>query len=135
MTPPPAAAPDTFAARLKTALVGDPAARFVYINNFEVERAWGRDEPRLPGAGLSFSSATVNRMEEVGVLLADEPDVLVLKAPVDPAYAAYLDALGAADGTRLTVDHNEPDRSITADALASPASWPNCPHWPTRTPT
>lgn len=121
MTPPPdATAPDTFAARLKTALVGDPAARFVYVNNFEVERAWGRDEPRLPGTGLSFSSATVNRMEEVGVLLADEPDVVVLKAPVDPAYAAYLDALGAAAGTRLTVDRNEPDRSITADALASP---------------
>ena len=121
MTPPPgAAAPGTFAARLKTALVGDPAARFVYVNNFEVERAWGRDEPRLPGTGLSFSSATVNRMEEVGVLLADEPDVVVLKAPVDPAYAAYLDALGAAAGTRLTVERNEPDRSITADALASP---------------
>ena len=121
MTPATGAArADTFAARLKTALVGDPAARFVYVNNFEVERVWGRDEPGLPGAGLSFSSATVNRMEEVGVLLADEPDVVVLKAPVDPAYAAYLDALGAAAGTRLTVDHNEPERSVTADALASP---------------
>jgi hypothetical protein len=121
MTPAPdAAVAGTFAARLKTALVGDPGARFVYVNNFEVERAWGRDEPRLPGTGFSFSSATVNRMEEVGVLLADEPDVVVLKAPVDPAYAAYLDALGAAAGTRLSVDHNEPDRSITADALASP---------------
>ena len=109
-----------FTARLKAALVGDPGARFVYLNNFEVERAWGRDEPGLPGAGLSFSSATVNRMEEVGVLLADDLDVVVLKAPVDAAYAAYLDSLDAAAGRRLTVDRNEPERSVTADALASP---------------
>ena len=63
---------DSFTARLKTALVDDPTARFVYLNNFEVERNWGQDEPGLPGAGLSFSAAMVNRMEEVGVLLADE---------------------------------------------------------------
>jgi len=109
-----------FTARLKTALVGDPTARFVYVNNFEVERIWGQGEPRLPGAGLSFSSATVNRIEEVGVLLADEHDVVVLKDEVDPGYAAYLSGLGLADGRRLTVDHNDPERSITEDALASP---------------
>lgn len=109
-----------FTARLKAALVGNPCARFVYLNNFEVERVWGRDDPGLPGTGLSFSSATVNRMEEVGVLLADDLDVVVLKAPLDPAYAAYLDSLGTAAGRCLTVDHNEPERSVTADALASP---------------
>lgn len=117
---PGAAAAGGFTARLKSALVGDPTARFVYVNNFEVERVWGRDEPGLPGAGLSFSSATVNRIEEVGVLLADEHDVVVLKDAVDPGYARYLTALGAADGVRLTVDRNEPDRSVTQDALASP---------------
>ncbi|MEU0128138.1 ATP-grasp domain-containing protein [Streptomyces sp. NPDC006289] len=127
MSPPPespahgATAAEGFTARLKSALVGDPTARFVYVNNFEVERVWGRDEPGLPGAGLSFSSATVNRIEEVGVLLADEHDAVVLKEAVDPGYAAYLDALGAADGARLTVDRNVPDRSVTADALDSPA--------------
>ena len=109
-----------FTARLKTALVGDPAARFVYVNNYEVERVWGEGEPRLPGAGLSFSSATVNRIEEVGVLLADEHDVVLLKDEVDPGYAAYLDGLGLAGGRRLTVDRNDPERSITEDALASP---------------
>ncbi len=70
--------------RLKSALTGDPAARFVYVNNFEVERCWGQGEPRLPGTGLSFSAATVNRIEEVGVLLADEDDAVVLKARRTP---------------------------------------------------
>ena len=112
--------PGGFTARLKTALVGDAAARFVYVNNFEVERVWGQGEPRLPGAGLSFSSATVNRIEEVGVLLADEHDVVLLKDEVDAGYAAYLDGLGLAGGRRLTVDANDPERSITEDALASP---------------
>ncbi|GAA2835309.1 ATP-grasp domain-containing protein [Kitasatospora paracochleata] len=109
-----------FTARLKTALVGDPTARFVYLNNFEVERVWGQGEPRLPGTGLSFSSATVNRIEEVGVLLADEHDAVVLKDAVDPGYAAYLRALGAAEGRHLTVDRNDPGRSVTLDALDSP---------------
>jgi Pre ATP-grasp domain/ATP-grasp domain len=111
---------DSFTARLKTALVGDPTARFVYLNNFEVERNWGQDEPGLPGAGLSFSSAMVNRMEEVGVLLADEHDAVVLKGPLDPGHADYLRGLGVAAGRQLVVDDNEPQRSITADVLASP---------------
>lgn len=113
-------AADGFTTRLKTALVGDAGARFVYLNNFEVERAWARGEPRLPGTGLSFALATVNRMEEVGVLLTEEVDAVVLKAPVDPGYAAYLESLGLATGTRLVVDHSDPDRCVTADALASP---------------
>ncbi|MFC6599342.1 ATP-grasp domain-containing protein [Kitasatospora paranensis] len=111
---------DGFGARLKAALVGDPTARFVYVNNFEVERVWGRGEPNLPGTGLSFSSATVNRIEEVGVLLADAQDVVVLKDAVDSDYAGYLAALGAAEGTHLTVDRNVPERSVTLDALESP---------------
>lgn len=121
MPPPPdPTAAGGFTARLKAALVADPTARFVYLNNFEVERVWGRDEPRLPGSGLSFSSATVNRIEEVGVLLADEHDAVVLKEAVDPGYAAYLHTLGAAEGMHLTVDRNVPDRSVTLDALESP---------------
>ncbi|HEY0501443.1 MAG TPA: ATP-grasp domain-containing protein [Kutzneria sp.] len=111
---------DGFTARLKTALVGDPTARFVYLNNFEVERVWGRDEPGLPGAGLSFSAAMVNRMEEVGVLLADEHDAVVLKGPVDAGHAEYLRGLGVAAGRQLIVDDNDPKRSVTGDVLASP---------------
>ncbi|MEV6536277.1 ATP-grasp domain-containing protein [Streptomyces sp. NPDC051639] len=110
----------TFPRRLKRALTGDPDARFVYLNNFEVERVWGQGEPGLPGAGFSFSGATVNRMEEVGVPHADVNDVVVLKAPVDEEYLAYLRSLDAARGQQLTVDDNVPDRSVTQDALVSP---------------
>jgi hypothetical protein len=108
-----------FVTRLKKGLVGDPDARFVYLNNFEVERSWAEGEPKLPGAGIAFANATVNRMEELGVLLADPDDVVVLKAPIDPGYAEYLDRLGAA-GRTLTVDRNDPERSVTDDALESP---------------
>ncbi|MDO0912062.1 ATP-grasp domain-containing protein [Streptomyces sp. DT2A-34] len=110
----------TFTRRLKRALTGDPEARFVYLNNFEVERVWGQSEPGLPGSGFSFSGATVNRMEEVGVLHADVNDMVVLKAPVDEEYLAYLQSLDAARGQRLTVENNVPNRSVTQDALASP---------------
>ncbi|MFG2041336.1 ATP-grasp domain-containing protein [Dactylosporangium sp. NPDC048998] len=110
----------TFTARLKRAVVGDASARFVYLNNFEVERVWGRDEPGLPGAGLTFTGVTVNRMEECGVLLADDRDAVVLKAPVDDAYLAYLRSLDLAAGRRMIVDRNEPAQSVTANALDSP---------------
>lgn len=109
-----------FTTRLKTALVGDQRARFVYLNNFEVERGWARGEPTLPGAGVNFAATTVNRMEELGVLLADDEDVVVLKAPVDVGYAAYLDRLGAAAGRTLWAEKGDPSRTVTEDALASP---------------
>ncbi|MEY9934535.1 hypothetical protein ABH926_009203 [Catenulispora sp. GP43] len=116
----PTAAPTGFAARLKSALTGDPHARFVYLNNFEVERVWGRGEPALPGTGLSFSAATVNRIEEVGLALAEAGDVVVLKQAPDPAYAAYLADIGLIEAAVCTVDHNDPRRTVTEDALDSP---------------
>ncbi|GAB3465406.1 preATP grasp domain-containing protein [Actinophytocola sediminis] len=109
-----------FATRLKLALVGDQHARFVYLNNFEVERSWARGEPSLPGAGIAFAATTVNRMEELGVLLAGDEDVVVLKAPVDPGYAGYLAGLGAAAGRTLWAENSDPARTVTEDALASP---------------
>ncbi|WP_433271690.1 ATP-grasp domain-containing protein [Actinosynnema sp. CS-041913] len=110
----------SFERRLKTALVGDATARFVYIGNFEVERAWARGEPKLPGAGISFANATVNRMEEMGVLLAGPDDVVLLKEDVDAEFAAYLDRVGAAGGVTLPVGEHDPELSVTDDALASP---------------
>ncbi len=73
-----------FAERLKRDLVGDQDAPLVYLNNFEVERTWAAGEPKLPGAGISFADATVNRREEMGLLLAESADVVVLKGPIDP---------------------------------------------------
>lgn len=109
-----------FAQRLKTDLTGDLRARFVYLSNFEVERSWAVGEPKLPGAGIAFANATVNRMEEMGVLLAEAGDIVALKAPMDPDYAAYLTRLGANAGRTMTAGNNDPDRTVTEDALASP---------------
>ncbi|WP_258534535.1 ATP-grasp domain-containing protein [Streptomyces sp. PT12] len=110
----------SFVQRLKEDLTSDAGSRFVFVNNFEVERSWAVGEPTLPGAGISFAGATVNRMEEMGVLLADEGDVVVLKAPMDAEFAAYLSGLGAAAGRTVWAENGDPDRTVTEDALASP---------------
>ncbi|MEV0159086.1 hypothetical protein [Nonomuraea fuscirosea] len=109
-----------FAGRLKRDLVGRAEARFVYLNNFEVERSWSVGEPKLPGAGIAFAGVTVNRMEEMGVLLAAAEDTVVLKAPMDQEYAAYLSRVGAAAGQVVWAESSEPARTVTEDALASP---------------
>ncbi|MCX4750456.1 ATP-grasp domain-containing protein [Kitasatospora sp. NBC_01287] len=105
---------------MKHDLTGDSAARFVFVNNFEVERSWAVGEPKLPGADISFAGATVNRMEELGVLLADEGDIVLLKAELDPDFAAYLAGLGAAAGRTVSVENHDPQRMVTEDALVSP---------------
>lgn len=109
-----------FVERLKQDLTGDPSARFVFVNNFEVERSWALGEPKLPGAGVSFAGTTVNRMEEMGVLLAGEGDVVVLKDDLDPEFAAYLATLGAAAGQTVAAENHRPERMVTEDALDSP---------------
>jgi hypothetical protein len=111
-----------FAARLKQDLVGDKNARFVYLNNFEVERGWAIGEPKLPGANISFAPVTVNRMEEMGVLLAAPSDVVLLKSPMDENYEAYLRAIGASAGHVVAVENSVPARTITGDVLESPGT-------------
>lgn len=113
-------APLNFVERLKKDLTGDSGSRFVFLNNFEVERSWAVGEPKLPGAGISFAGTTVNRMEEMGALLAEAGDVVVLKAPMDPEFTAYLGGLGAAAGRVLAAEHGSPAATVTEDALASP---------------
>jgi Pre ATP-grasp domain/ATP-grasp domain len=110
----------SFVQRLKAALVDDPGVRFIYLNNFEVERLWGRRFLGLPGAALGFSDALVHRMEEVGVPLAEASDVVLLKSAVDGDFLSYLRSVGCAEGEVLPVDDPRPDRTVTRDALASP---------------
>jgi D-alanine-D-alanine ligase-like ATP-grasp enzyme len=109
-----------FAKRLKRDLVEDENARFVYLNNFEVERSWAVGEPGLPGAGITFASATVNRMEEMGVPLAEDSDIVLLKAPMDGDYASYLRAVDASAGEVVAVEKSLPSHTVTEDVLESP---------------
>lgn len=111
----------TFVSELKEALVADCDARFVFLGNFEVERLWAVGAPRLPGASISFAAATVNRMEELGLLLADRHDVVVLKSVVDADYRSYLESLGFELPQTLVVDSNDPEATVTQDAVRSPA--------------
>lgn len=110
----------SFVSRLKQETTGDRNARYVFLGNFEVETDWAQGEPRLPGAGVNFTAATVNRMEEMGVFLAEPGDILVLKQPLDPGYRAYLDRLGVPRATVLCPENSDPVRRITDDVLASP---------------
>ncbi|MFE5729542.1 ATP-grasp domain-containing protein [Streptomyces sp. NPDC056528] len=110
----------SFISRLKESVTGDSGAHYVFLGNFEVERIWGADEAKLPGSGLSFSGATVNRMEELGLLLAERGDTVVLKGAVDRDYLAYLRELGGAGADVLVVDENVPERNVSEDALESP---------------
>ncbi|MBB2893344.1 ATP-grasp domain-containing protein [Flexivirga oryzae] len=110
----------SFVSELKEALVGDPDARFVFLGNFEVERLWAVGSPQLPGAAVSFAASTVNRMEELGLLLADTHDVVVLKSEVDEEYRRYLQSVGVRLPRTLVVDANHPEATVTQDAVASP---------------
>jgi hypothetical protein len=110
----------TYLRALKTALLGDPTGRLVLLCNFEVETVWARQYPGLPNPGLSSSTLLVQRMEELGVLLAGPDDALVLKRPLDAGYRRYLEDLGFSPPTVMVPENVDDARSTAEDALASP---------------
>lgn len=112
----------TFDKKLKKFLVGDEDATFIYINNFEVEDKWQSDETlSLPNISLGNSPSVVNRMEELGIFLAEKNDFVVLKDEVDPDYKGYLKEQGFQLPNLLYVERNYPEQSITQNIL-------NCPN-------
>ncbi|KJK56565.1 ATP-binding protein [Saccharothrix sp. ST-888] len=90
-----------YTADLKEALTGDRATRLVWLCNFEVENQWARDYPGLPAARVSTTAATVQRMEELGALLAEPADYLLLDRPLDEGYRRYVERLGLGVPTEL----------------------------------
>ncbi|MFE4361036.1 hypothetical protein [Kitasatospora sp. NPDC056800] len=119
-TPDAADAPDA-ADRLALALTGSPDARLLFLGNFEVEQQWALGEHTLPRLSAATSSAVVNRMDEFALLLAGGRDHVVLKTRPDGDYLGYLAGLG------LDLPHvhvpaaQDPQRTVTEDALADPA--------------
>ncbi|MEE3918897.1 hypothetical protein V2I01_12165 [Micromonospora sp. BRA006-A] len=93
----------------------------MFLGNFEVEQRWGGDEPGLPRIALTAGDAMVNRMDEFALLLAGPDDYVVLKDRPDPEHLAHLETLGAALPHVLTTDRQDPHRTVTQDALDSPA--------------
>ncbi|WFR63284.1 hypothetical protein P9222_02430 [Paenibacillus amylolyticus] len=110
-----------FSSRLKWALTGRYDVTFVYLNNFEVEEYWSEtDILKLPSLSIGSAADVVNRMEELGVFLAEENDIILLKAPPDQGFLADAQALGFGRSQCITVEHNDPAMNITANLL-------NCP--------
>jgi D-alanine-D-alanine ligase-like ATP-grasp enzyme len=118
----PLSAPRTrgFADRLRSALVGDPAARFVYLANFEVEDRWADGENGLPRTSFEAARHVVNRMDELAVTLAGSQDHVLLKAAPDPGYLDCLARLDLPLPGLVTAASAQPQRNVTEDALATP---------------
>lgn len=110
-----------FSNGLKTALTGASGTPLVLVGNIEVEDVWALGEFGLPKIAVRGSRAVVNRMDELGLLLAGPDDHVVLKSAPDPAYLAYLESLGLALPNILTIATQDPMRTVTEDALADTA--------------
>ncbi|MFD7450281.1 hypothetical protein [Kitasatospora sp. NPDC059827] len=110
-----------FGARLKRAVTGSADTPLVFLGNFEVENHWALGEPALPRVASHAGSAVVNRMDEFTLLLGGKGDHVVLKTAPDEGYRAYLEGLGLALPTVHVVAAQDPQRTVSEDALADPA--------------
>ncbi|MFC7545960.1 ATP-grasp domain-containing protein [Plantactinospora sp. GCM10030261] len=108
-----------FRAKLRTALTGAADTPLVLLGNFEVEDEWAGAERGLPRLTVGGSGrALVNRMDEFALLLAAEGDRVVLKASPDPDHLTHLAELGLTVPRLLLPREQQPDRTVSADALA-----------------
>jgi hypothetical protein len=114
-----AAGETTYLRDLKSTLTGDPGAALVFVCNFEVESSWAGNYVGLPAAPAP-ANALVQRMEELGVLLAGPGDHLVLKQPLDDEYREYLENLDIGLPSVLVPEHTAAARSTSEDLLDSP---------------
>ncbi|MFI8083057.1 hypothetical protein ACIF6L_19960 [Kitasatospora sp. NPDC086009] len=109
-----------YTADLKEALTGDREARFVWLCNFEVENQWARGHTGLPAARITTTAATVQRMEELGALLAEPTDHLLLDRPLDPGYRAYAEKTGLGAPTELITRAPAGEDGTSGAVLDSP---------------
>ena len=94
-----------FSSKLKWALTGQHDVTFVYLNNFEVEEYWSETGIlKLPSLSIGSAADVVNRMEELGVFLAGENDIILLKGPPDQGFMADAQALGFGRSRCITVE-------------------------------
>jgi hypothetical protein len=108
-----------YTADLKEALTGRRDARFVWLCNFEVEDQWARGYVGLPSVKISATTSTVHRMEQLGALLADPTDYLLLGQALDPEYRDYARQTGF-DLPAELLPSTDADRSTSAAVLGSP---------------
>ncbi|MEK4109132.1 phosphoribosylaminoimidazole carboxylase (NCAIR synthetase) [Paenibacillus sp. DS2363] len=107
-----------FSRKLKQALTGHDEAVFIYINNFEVEEYWNEQGVlKLPSLSVGSAADVVNRMEELGIFLAGEQDVVLLKELPDSGFIADAQAIGFGRSRLIATEYNEPGLNITANIL------------------
>ena len=110
-----------FSIKLKRALTGREDTVLVYLNNFEVEEYWNEQGVlKLPSLSIGSASDVVNRMEELGVFLAGEQDVVLLKSLPDPGFVADARVVGFGRSRFIATESNEPGMNITASILHCP---------------
>ncbi len=107
-----------FDRRLKAAVAGDPDATLVFLGNFEVEEQWARGETGLPRLSSAGNNAVVNRMDEFALLMGGAGDHVILKSAPDEGHLRYLRGLGLELPTVHVVRHQDPQNTVTLDALA-----------------
>jgi hypothetical protein len=96
--------------------------RFVWLNNFEAERFWvPRHALQLPKLSQPSDAAIVNRLEEMCLFLAQDPDFLILREPSDQAFLEYLSDLGFQLPTLLTVNPSDKVTPISEAVLYAEA--------------
>lgn len=110
-----------FSSKLKWALTGRHDVTFVFLNNFEVEEYWSDPEIlKLPTLSIGSATDVVNRMEELGLFLAGENDIILLKSLPDQAFMAEAQTLGFGRSKCVAARCNEPAMNITANLLSCP---------------
>ncbi|QES09330.1 ATP-grasp domain-containing protein [Streptomyces venezuelae] len=110
-----------FRARLATALTGAPETPLLFLGNFEVEQQWAKGEHTLPRLSAATANAVVNHMDEFALFLGGGADHVVLKTRPDDDYLDFLAGLGV-DLPRIHVPgRQDPQRTVTEDALDDPA--------------
>lgn len=99
------------------------------LANFEAEDSWNEGRPGLPSIAGLAQTGVVDRLEELGVWLASDDDVVLLREAPDPSFERYLRSTGLFSGTIITGSAEEGDearlaeaRGFSATALAGLAS-------------
>lgn len=92
--------------------------RFVWLNNFECEQFWASARTaRLFSLTSPAENAIVNRMEEMCLWLAGEPDAVILRNAPAPDFLSYLAQIGIALPEILTVEPETVSPSISQAIL------------------
>ncbi|MFD4987410.1 ATP-grasp domain-containing protein [Streptomyces sp. NPDC058374] len=110
-----------FRARLGTALTRTPETPLLFLGNFEVEQQWAKGEYTLPRLSAASAGAVVNHMDEFALFLGGGDDHVVLKTRPDEDYLAFLAGIGISLPHIHVTGRQEPQRTVTEDALDDPA--------------